>query len=117
MPSLFPLESVGAPADAILEAYARVGHLVVELPRHVFEAEFDRIHLQRIGDIVHQGFETENTLRIIRPAEIGGDCHVGENGMNGAFHMRALINIDSRDAARALAVRSHAAVTAELDGG
>ncbi len=48
-PALFPPESFGAAPHAVLESVARVGQLVVILPRGVLEPELERIDLQGVS--------------------------------------------------------------------
>src|SRR5690348_14661384 len=57
LPSLGPFELLRAFAKAILQTDAGVRSLIAELPRHIPEAEFQRIQLEPVGDIVHQRFD------------------------------------------------------------
>src|SRR5438552_5786524 len=116
VPALLPAESFGAAADAIFQTITRIRQLIVILAREVFQTELDRVDLQLVRDVIHQRLDAEDALRISRPAEVRGDRHVGVDGVNRSFDVRALIQLNARDAARALAVRAHAAVAAQLDG-
>src|SRR6185312_13568677 len=96
IPALLPFELLRAFADAIFETDARVGRLVAELPRHVLEAEFHGIHLERVGHVIHQRLDPEHALRICRRAIIRSDSGVRIYGGDAGLQMCHLINLRAR---------------------
>src|SRR5207253_4879374 len=115
-PALLPLECFGAATDAFLEAVVRVGYLVAGFAGHILQDEIDGIHLQLVRDVVHHRFNPVEALRIFGTAEISGDGLVRVNGIDHALDVRTLIDVDAANRARVLAITTHAAVAAKLDG-
>src|ERR1700730_3675481 len=114
MPEPFPLEGLCAAADAILKGIVRVGCLVVRLSRHVLHDELYRIHFHLVGDVVHHRLDAEEALRKLGRAVISRNRPVGRNWINRALDVGALIELDPTDSSRILAVRTHAAIAAQL---
>jgi hypothetical protein len=57
----------------------------------VLEAELDRLHAQRVGDLFHQAFQGELGLRRAVAAERARRRDVGVDDLGGELHVRAAI--------------------------
>src|SRR5207247_6219739 len=72
-PPLRPLEGFGSAPDALVEREVREGRVPEPRSRHVLLRKLDRVHLQPVRDVVHDGLNAEVALGKLRATEVSRD--------------------------------------------